>query len=388
MKIGFVHDHPFYEKDGKFYSNSGFPAEAWKRYLVCGDELFVFGRKTSKISQSLSSCDRVNFKLSKYYSNPKSLFLKYRKIRQELADFLSNIDCVVFRIPSILGLMGVEIAIQKKIPFMTEVVADAYASYRYYGNLLGVFAAPYYDFITRKAVMHSEYTLYVTQSFLQSKYPTKGKQLACTNAVITPVSGDVLEKRLIRIKGSNKTRRIVCGEIGDVSVKFKGCHIMLKAMKILKEEGIIVDFHIVGGKNPDAMYALAEKYGVRDQFYYDGYLAHDKIADFYDNIDIYVHPSFQEGLPRVVVEAISRGCPCATSNVAGTPELIEDKYLHKPGDYNKLAKDIKLLIINKTEMARVAEINFKHAKYYYSDILDSRREIFYKDFFNAINNDR
>lgn len=386
MKIAFIHDHPFCEKNGLFYSTSGLPAAAWNRYLINGDKLFVFGRTSKLGAKSLSSRDNVKFHLTTIYNTPKDLIVNRKAIVKELQSFIADKDCVILRVPSILGLLGCQIAIQQNKPYLLEVVADAYDSYRHYGSFLGLVFAPLYDRWTRKIVAESKYTLYVTQKYLQERYPNNFKQLACTNAVIEPVSDKVLDKRIEKIK-NRRYRKIVCGEIGDVSVKFKGCHIMLQAMKILKEEGIEIEFHVVGGGSPLKNQKLAHKLGLDNNFFFDGFVPHDKIAEFYDNLDVYVHPSFQEGLPRVVVEAISRGCPCAVSTVAGTPELVEKKYLHKPGDAKKLAQDIKNLVINKEETQRVAKVNFNHAKEYYAPELDEKRRVFYMDFFNSVKNE-
>ena len=383
MKVAFIHDHPFCEKDGKCYSTSGLPAAAWNRYLVNNDDLYVFGRRSGTGAKSLSSRAHVSFYLSKVYNTPLDLLNKRQKIKKELSDFVADKDCVILRVPSILGLLGCEVAKEKNKPYLLEVVADAYESYRHYGNALGLLFARIYDNWTRKLVSESQYTLYVTQEYLQKRYPNSNKQLACTNAVINPVSEDVLTKRIAKIE-NRKSSRIICGEIGDVSVKFKGCHIMLKAMKLLKNDGIEVEFHVVGGGSPEKMRKLALKLGVLDNFYFDGFISHDKITEYYDSLDVYVHPSFQEGLPRVVVEAISRGCPCAVSTAAGTPELVEDEYLHEPGDAKKLASDIKKLVQDKAETIRVAKTNFCHARSYYSDELDRRRAEFYGDFFNSV----
>ena len=73
----------------------------------------------------------------------------------------------------------------------------------------------------------------------------------------------------------------------------------------------------------------------------------DGIIPFLDNIHLYVHPSKQEGLPRVVIEALSRGRLALGSTAAGIPELLDSEYLHKPGDWEKLAQDIKYIYDNE-----------------------------------------
>lgn len=383
MKIAFVHDHPFYRKGELIYSTGGAPAEMWSRYLINNDHLFVYARQADGNAKSLSSRENVEFVLSTTYRHPIDIIKNKKAVSNELSNFLSDKDCIIARVPSILGNLAAEYAYKHGKPVLLEVVADGYDCYRHYGNISGVLFATMFDYWTKKLIKKSKYSLYVTQDYLQKRYPSSGKSIGCTNAVINPVNSKVIEQRIQRIE-ERKGNKIICGEIGDVSVKFKGCHIMLQAMKILKEKGIDIEYHMVGGGDPSKMNALAKSLGVSENFYYDGFISHDKIPAFLDSIDIYVHPSFQEGLPRAVIEAISRGCPCATSNVAGTPELISEEYLHKPGDVKKLASDIMKILSSKENEIEIVKTNYIKSKEYYSDILTERRKIFYNDFFQNI----
>jgi glycosyltransferase involved in cell wall biosynthesis len=51
------------------------------------------------------------------------------------------------------------------------------------------------------------------------------------------------------------------------------------------------------------------------------------VFDWLDAIDIYVQPSRQEGLPRALIEAMSRGLPAFGARTGGIPELIDEKFL-------------------------------------------------------------
>lgn len=386
MKIAFVHDHPFYRKGDEVYSTGGMPSHVWSRYLINKDSLFVYGRNATENAKSLSSRDKVNFVLSKTYHKPTDLLKHYSSIKKELNEFLFDKDCVIARVPSILGNMSAEYAYKNNKPLLLEVVADAYDCYRHYGNFTGVLFAKIFDSWTKRLVKKSSYSLYVTQEYLQKRYPSFGKSIGCTNAVINSVDKSVIEKRIHRIE-SRTTNKFICGEIGDVSVRFKGCHVMLHAMKILKEKGVNIEFHMVGGGDPTDMQDLAKTLGIADNFYYRGFISHDKIPEFIDSLDVYVHPSFQEGLPRAVIEAISRGCPCATSNVAGTPELISNEYLHTPGNIQKLAADILKIISDKQREIDIVNANYSKGKEYYADIIAEKRKLFYNDFFHSIGYD-
>lgn len=379
MRILFVHDHKFYYKNGIAYSNQ-FTESTWEPYTLNGNDVMVFARKTNKKCSQSSMAKGVFFCLTESYTKPISILYKYNTIFKELKSLVLQCDCVIARFPGVLSIIAASIAVKYKKKVMAEVVGNAYEAYRHYGNIQGWLMAPVYQFLNKKAIRNTNAAIYVTKKYLQVKYPTKGQSCACSDVLIEPVCEDVLQKRLSKI--DKEKDHFVCGGIGNISVAYKGYEVMLKAMCLLQKENIIVDYHIAGGGIPDTFYALAEKYGVRKQVYYEGMIDHSKINQFYDKLDVYVHPSFLEGLPRVVVEAISRGCPCATSDVGGTPELVGIEFIHKSGDAVKLARDIKRFYLNKEIMKVVAKENFERAKSYYSDQLKPLRIDFYNQFYH------
>ncbi len=73
----------------------------------------------------------------------------------------------------------------------------------------------------------------------------------------------------------------------------------------------------------------------------------DRIRDYYREADIFVLPSFAEGIPVVLMEAMAMEVPCISTFVAGIPELIRndiDGILVSPSDDLELAGAIERLI--------------------------------------------
>ena len=89
-------------------------------------------------------------------------------------------------------------------------------------------------------------------------------------------------------------------------------------------------------------------------------LPHSEVFIELRNIDIYVQPSLQEGLPESVVEAMSLGCPVIGSNVGGIPELINQDMIFKKKNSNQLANIIEN--ITKEKLIIEAKNNFEKAK--------------------------
>jgi len=86
-------------------------------------------------------------------------------------------------------------------------------------------------------------------------------------------------------------------------------------------------------------------------------------------------------LPRATIEAMSRGCLCMGSNIAGIPELLAPEYLFSKGHVNQIARILKR--IDSKVLLEQAQRNFNEAKNYDCDLLNERRRKFIEEFRNS-----
>lgn len=96
------------------------------------------------------------------------------------------------------------------------------------------------------------------------------------------------------------------------------------------------------------------------------------VADLYKAADLFVHPSFREGLPVAVMEAIASGCKCLCSNIRGCKDLVSEDFLFSPYDSDELRKLINSCINGETPFFNngvkeldYRKINEKMFKIYY-----------------------
>lgn len=291
---------------------------------------------------------------------------------KEILQKISECDLVIGRLPSIIGYRASDCAHKLKKKYLAECMGDAWDAY-WNHSLLGKIIAPYMFFKMKCTVAKAEYALYVTDFFLQKRYPNSKKIINASNVVINSCDPEVLNKRLKKIQKFNK-RKFSLMTTAGVNIKAKGHRFVIKAIVELKKQGIIVDYYLAGGGDPYKLKKLAKKNGVENQIHFMGELTMKDVYQTIDNIDIYIQPSLQEGLPRAVIEAMSRGCPCLGSNTAGTPELLPSECIFDRGSTRAVCKALKK--INESNLKQYAIQNYEKSKCYLEDTLNQRRTLF------------
>ena len=366
----FVCDNVFVRDGDNIYSNS-FSYSILKRYVDIFTQVTVVGRveERSMVDNiSLASGEGVEFIFLDSISNVGSFFGKRREYRQFLSLIIGDYDGVIIRLPSEFGLLVSSIARAKDIPYLAEVVGCGFEAMRYYGGVRSKIYAPILYLKMRYAIQKAPFVCYVTQEFLQKRYPTRGESISISDVYIPLINEKVLSKRLDKIKSQQK---IIIGTIAFLDVDYKGLDTAIKAISMVRED---VAYQILGEGNPQRYQKMAKNIQIK----FDKNLPQgERVWEWLDNIDIYIQPSLTEALPRSLIEAMSRGCVCIASSVGEIPTLLDKKMLHTPKDIDKLSELISTVIDNRELQIEQAKLNFNKAQQYNSDILDKRREEFY-----------
>ncbi len=386
MKVAFFHDAPLIlADDGTVYS-TGFTYDVWERYLSVFVSLIVSTRmiKCNKLGElnrmGLSSGPRVTFSPIVSYSARYAPVFNRRTIVGEIRDVLSRVDCAIIRLPSSIGRIACEEAIRMDKPYLVELVGCPWDSLRHH-SWQGKIAAPFAYIRTKKKVQDAEYVVYVTNEFLQERYPTKGQWIACSNVALEESDDKILEARISKIKNKPKSEPIIVGTIGAVDIKYKGQQNVIKALARLKEQGLCdFEYQLVGAGDQSFLRSVSQKFDVAEQVNFLGKLPHREVFKWLDSIDVYIQPSKTEGLPRALIEAMSRGVPCLGSHAGGIPELLEADYLFSNASGN-VAEIVQLLEgLTKRTLEKQARRNFEESTKYDSAILNNKRRQFLGSF--------
>ncbi len=139
---------------------------------------------------------------------------------------------------------------------------------------------------------------------------------------------------------------------------------VLVAKEILKERDDI-EFVMIGpdeGMKKKVLELIGDEKRIH---LFDALRGKEKIAEIYQGSDVYVLPSYREGLPLTIFEAMSCGLPIVASAVNGVPYEIENGvngYLVEYGDIEGLKRNILKILDNKELAEDISENNLEKAK--------------------------
>lgn len=208
------------------------------------------------------------------------------------------------------------------------------------------------------------------------KYPCKNPSINASNVVIKDCNQEILINRLKKIEKMD-VHNISMMTSASVDQYSKGQEYVVKAIKILKDRGINVTYFLAGEGDQNYLLNFARKADITENLIFMGRLPIKDIFKKLDEIDIYIQPSLQEGLPRAVIEALSRACPVLGARTAGIPELMDNECVFKRASARSIADTIEIIL--KNGLKEYAKRNFEHSKLYNDETLNERRNSYYEE---------
>lgn len=385
MKAMFVHEHKFVrDENGCYFSSGQFPYRLWRRYLEVFDELLVVGRLRSlRAGESVQMLDRssgpgVSFLEVPSLGGIQAMIFRRREAANKIRAAMADCDAVIIR-TSAVGQLAAGIAEFLQKPWAVEVVGCAFDSLWNYGSWQGKIYAPIAAYMNRRMIGRAPFAIYVTQKFLQKRYPCPGYSVGCSDVQLAKRDEAVLAKRLDRIERTVSPLRI--GLIGSLVHSHKGVDIALRALAIAKQRLPAFEFQVLGAGDPARWRHLAQECEIGSQTIFCGTLANGEAVNCWlDEIDLYIQPSRVEGLPRALIEAMSRACPALGSNAGGIPELLDPSCIHKSSDVQGLADLLTTALPDKEWRTRQAIRNYQAAAAFDSEALGNIRRMFWRKF--------
>lgn len=378
MKALLCHDHHYYRAGDDVLSKGQYHNSLWQRYIDCFHTLTVIGRDGghSDVHEkgiNISSRDHVSFTLLPNMNSIKGLLSGRKAIKAKIKTLIATHDIIILRGISEIGTLAFFEAKKQNKKIVLEMVGCSWDELWYHGSLAAKIYAPYRFFLTKYLAQRVDAISYVSQSFLQNRYPSSvSPQIKASNVQIDRSSFSKEKKK-------NATFKI--GLIGTLKNKLKGVHIAIEACRILKSKGIAdFTFHILGPGNPDNFQDQANKAGLENHVFFDGLRASgEPVFEWLRDLDLYIQPSFQEGVPRAMIEAMAQSLPCIGANAGGISELIDAQFVIPKGDAQTLADKIEIMMKDEIQRTEHSARNYDEAKKYSAETLIPIRTKFWED---------
>lgn len=140
--------------------------------------------------------------------------------------------------------------------------------------------------------------------------------------------------------------------VGELNTN-KNHEVVIRAIRQMEDRTL--HYVIAGdGSLKEYLERLALELEVKDQIHLLG--IRTDVSELYKVADIYIHPSLREGLPVAVMEAIAAKIPVICSDIRGSRELIDSRYLFQPKDLDSVKSCIRKVI--DEDLSRVVENNY------------------------------
>lgn len=126
-----------------------------------------------------------------------------------------------------------------------------------------------------------------------------------------------------------------------------------------------VQIILAGTGEEEAAKQLTQKLGIENNVEFPGWIDEKQRNDLLSQAQAFLLPSYQEGLPMALLEAMSWGLPCITTPVGGIPEVITDKetgLLVEPGNVQQLARAMETLIEDESLRLNLGKASRDRAK--------------------------
>lgn len=396
MKILLTTEHHFSLGPAKeIYGDGPAKYSSWSNYLEGFDEVIVLARVAEwhEISQQEARADgpSVSFCALPNYTGPWQYLKSFLGLKARVREAILQADAYILRVPGLVGRLAWREITRLGRPYALEVVGDPWDALGP-GTWPSIFRPVFRHVATHQLKQMCQNAVaihYVTQEALQRRYPpgpgtySVGFSDALMDSTFAlPV---VLGERYRRIeelaqRGGDSMKPLRIGFIGSLARMYKGPDVLLRAALLCRRRGLNFEVLMVGaGRHAEEIQALAIRLGIQDKARFLGQMPSGKaIFDFLDSLDLFVMPSRAEGLPRALLEAMARACPCIGSAIGGIPELLAPADLVRAGDAAALAGRIMEVAGNPQRLKEMARRNLEKAREFSPEHLKEARRDFFR----------
>lgn len=292
----------------------------------------------------------------------------HRKFWQKHFELLNSCDTILIRMPCAFApFFRKYIANPNKLWFM--VVGDYEEGAKHWPTKsIRDYAIKLYLWLNNYLFEYhlKQYNLLVNSNALYHKYNNKSNKLYRIKTT-TLTSNDFHFRETYSLNKSN-VKLLYVGRID----KAKGLFELIEAIAKLNSDNLNISLKIVGwelntdNKTTHQLIALANKLKVNEKIIFTGKLnIGNDLNGAYKDADIFLLPSYHEGFPRVIWEAMANGLPVITTPVGGIPNELThgvNALFVSPKNVNEIKEAVERLIQNKSLRESLVKNGLKKAK--------------------------
>lgn len=217
-------------------------------------------------------------------------------------------------------------------------------------------------------------------------YRLAQKKMRAKRIEYIPGVGINVDKFAETVVDSNEKRReagipedaFLVFSVGELNVN-KNHSTVVRAIASIPDENI---HYAVAGKGEyhDELIKLAQTLGVSDRVHLLGFRR--DIAELYHTANLFVFPSFREGLPASLMEAMASGLPAVVSRIRGNSDLVqEDKggYLCDPASVEDFRENIEKIRKNDELRKKMGEFNQEYINGFSDKVVMERSKALYTE---------
>lgn len=304
-----------------------------------------------------------------HYVGLAQFFRRAPRLIRQILGLVSTHDVVITRLPGLVGLVTVAIAVVLRRPRAIEVVGDpldALGRDSLRRRLLSVVGQR----ATRWATRRGHAVRYVTQEILQAAYPAKP-------GAVTVGFSSVQSALWFSQEESPVATSPTVVALGSQEQLYKGHDLLIRALPAVRAAIPGARLQLLGdGVRQPELRLMCHELQVSDAVDFLGHVAAK--ADVIRAVDeawVFAMPSRAEGLPRALVEAMARGKACVGTRVGGIPELLDESQLVDVDEEEALVATLVRLLSDAEERQRLGRRNRRAVEPYRPEALaaSSRR---------------
>lgn len=273
-------------------------------------------------------------------------------------------DAVLMNIPNYMSVLAWLMCLLQRKKFVIRMAGNwpqvmRMAFYNYKMFVLGNIVAFLHNVLVKAMVKTSTLTIVPGQELADIYGRTNRHVVRVTSS--TYDAGDIAPD--IAGSGQEECRLLYVGRL----TLNKGLSELFRAAKDLLAEGLNLRIWLAAdGYRRQEIETEAKELGIADRVDFFGWIAHEKLKDIYRTCDIFVLPSYSEGMPKVVPEAMSNGLATVVTDVGGLRDVIvrdgETGFIVPTKDVAALRDALRKLIMDRCLRERMARAGLERSR--------------------------